>query len=147
MVWYVDNAYTENWTGLRPGDGFLGVVDADQKTLKWSDSSVASTRYQVHDAAFNIEKGNKMFLDYKDLLGLTLTDKHTKSYEVFKDTKDYTNPGLPDAGRNVPEYGIKIEVLDVAYDDSAAKIKISKKNDRGGDDDDEDDDDDEEDDD
>ncbi|WP_439842355.1 hypothetical protein, partial [Aeromonas taiwanensis] len=27
-----------NWVGVHPGEGFLGVVDGDQRTLKWTAS-------------------------------------------------------------------------------------------------------------
>ncbi|MDR7072998.1 immune inhibitor A domain-containing protein [Fictibacillus barbaricus] len=126
VVWYVDDKYTDNWTGIHPGDGFLGVVDADQNTLKWSDGSVASSRYQVHDAAFNKNRGEKMFLDYKDLLGLTMTDNRVATNHKFKDNHDYSNKGLVDAGRNVPNYGLEFEVVGVSKDNTAAKIKVSR---------------------
>ena len=35
VVWYVDQSYSDNWVGKHPGNGFLGVVDADQQVLKW----------------------------------------------------------------------------------------------------------------
>jgi immune inhibitor A len=127
VVWYVDNKYTDNWTGIHPGEGFLGVVDANQETLKWSDGVVASTRYQVHDAAFNTDKGQRMFLDYKNINGTTLSDNAVHPNPVFNDKDDYSNPGLVDAGRNVPEYGLKFEVVGKSKDDSVAKIKISRK--------------------
>lgn len=126
VVWYVDNKYTDNWTGVHPGEGFLGVVDANQETLKWSDGTVASTRYLVHDAAFNTEKGKPMFLDYRELLGTTLTDNAVHPNQVFNDNDDYSNPGLVDAGRNVPQYGLKFEVTGKSKDASVAKIKISR---------------------
>nr|WP_246625181.1 immune inhibitor A domain-containing protein [Fictibacillus nanhaiensis] len=142
VVWYVDDSYSDNWTGAHPGDGFLGVVDADQKTLYWSDNSVASTRYQIHDAAFKKEKGEKMFLDYRELLGLTLTDDHVKAISKFKDSKDYSNKGLLDSGRNVPQYGLQFKVVDTSWDHTAAKIKISLDSNDDDDDDNDDDDDD-----
>ncbi|MDM5315250.1 immune inhibitor A [Fictibacillus sp. b24] len=127
LVWYVDDSYSDNWTGVHPGDGFLGVVDANQETLRWSDASVASTRYQIHDAAFSKQKSEKMFLDYRELLGLTLKDYNTSATPKFYDKKDYSNPGLPDAGRNVPHYGLQFEVLNSSKDNSVGKIKISRK--------------------
>jgi immune inhibitor A len=127
VVWYVDNSYSDNWTGIHPGDGFLGVVDANQETLKWSDNSVASARYLVHDAAFSKNKSEKMFLDYRELLGLTLTDNNISPNPKFNDKKDYSNPGMPDAGRNVPEYGLQFEVVGTSKDDSVAKIKLSRR--------------------
>ncbi|MEL3970888.1 immune inhibitor A domain-containing protein [Rossellomorea oryzaecorticis] len=126
VVWYVDNKYSENWTGLHPGDGFLGVVDADQHANYWSDESVASSRYQVHDAAFSLNKSEKMFLDYTDLLGITLIDNHTARNPLFDDSADYSNPGLKDAGRNVPNYGLKFRVTGESADGTVGKVLIYK---------------------
>ncbi|MFD1020629.1 immune inhibitor A domain-containing protein [Thalassobacillus hwangdonensis] len=126
VVWYVDKQFSENWTGAHPGDGFVGVVDADQHTNYWSDGSVASTRYQVHDAAFSLDKDEKMFLDYTDLLGITLKDNHTKRHTMFDDSADYSNPGLVDAGRNVPNYGLKFRVTGQSDDGTVGKVLIYK---------------------
>ncbi|KGP91473.1 protease [Pontibacillus chungwhensis BH030062] len=126
VVWYVDKAYDNNWTGVHPGDGFVGVVDADQKTLYWSDDTVASTRYQVHDAAFSLEKTEKMFLDYTELYGITVKDNHTKRTPLFDDSADYSNKGLIDAGRNVPEYGLKFRVIGQSDDGTVGKVLIFK---------------------
>ncbi|WLR41810.1 immune inhibitor A [Bacillus carboniphilus] len=127
IVWYVDNSYTDNWVGNHPGEGFLGVVDADQKVLKWSDKSIAQTRYQVHDAAFNNKKGNKMYLDYVDINGLFLKDNHVKKKRVFKDSKSYMSSKIPDAGRLLPELGLHVKVLDQAKDGTVGKIVVYKK--------------------
>ncbi|MGE6755705.1 immune inhibitor A domain-containing protein [Rossellomorea sp. NPDC071047] len=127
VIWYADEKYGDNWTGAHPGEGFLGVVDADQRELKWSDNSMASTRYQIHDAAFSMDKTEKMFLDYRELLGLTLEDKHTHKNQEFNDKRSYLNEKLPDAGRNVPEYGLKIKVTGQSKDKSVGRIEISKK--------------------
>jgi immune inhibitor A len=126
VVWYVDNLYSENWTGIHPGGGFLGVVDADQKTLRWSDKSIASTRYQVHDAAFSLEKSEKMFLDYSDLLGITMKDNYTKRNPLFDDSADYMNGALPDAGRDVPSYGLKFRVVGQSDDGTVGKVLLFK---------------------
>ncbi|KHE70841.1 immune inhibitor A domain-containing protein, partial [Halobacillus sp. BBL2006] len=126
VVWYVDNQYSENWTGVHPGDGFLGVVDADQKINEWSDGSVANTRYQVHDAAFSLEKTEKMYLDYTNLLGVTMKDNYTKRTPLFDDSADYSNEGLVDAGRDVPEYGLKFRVTGQSVDGTVGKVLIFK---------------------
>ena len=126
VVWYVDNQYSENWTGIHPGDGFLGVVDADQRVNKWSDGSLGLTRYQVHDAAFSLDKSEKMYLDYTDLLGVTMKDNFTKRTPLFDDSADYSNKGLVDAGRNVPEYGLKFRVTGQSEDGTVGKVLIFK---------------------
>ncbi|TCP31682.1 antibacterial peptide protease [Scopulibacillus darangshiensis] len=127
VVWYVDNSYTDNWVGNHPGDGFLGVVDAHQQIAKWSDGSLASTRYQIEDAAFSLDKTNKEFLDYRDLLGLTLTKKKERPVPVFDDSRDYSDKGMIYAGRNIPEFGLKINVLAESKDKSVGAIQLSKK--------------------
>jgi len=126
LVWYVDNSYDNNWTGAHPGEGFLGIVDADQRGNEWSDKSIGSTRYQIHDAAFSTEKSSKMFLDYTDLLGVTMKDNYTKANALFDDSNDYSNPDLVDAGRNISNYGLKIRVVGKSKDNSVGKILLFK---------------------
>ncbi|MFC4558310.1 immune inhibitor A domain-containing protein [Virgibacillus kekensis] len=124
VVWYVDESYDNNWTGVHPGEGFLGVVDADQHANYWSDGAVGSTRYQLHDAAFHYEKTEKMFLDYPDLF--TMRDNYTKQTPLFDDSSDWSNPGLVDAGRNVPEYGLKFRVTGQSEDGTVGEVLIFK---------------------
>nr|WP_237417401.1 immune inhibitor A domain-containing protein [Halobacillus litoralis] len=126
VVWYVDKQYSENWTGIHPGDGFVGVVDADQHINKWSDGSIGATRFQVHDAAFSLDKTEKMYLDYTNLLGVTMKDNYTKRTPLFDDSADYSNKGLVDAGRNVPEYGLKFRVTGQSEDGTVGKVLIFK---------------------
>ena len=125
LVWYVDKTYDNNWTGVHPGDGFVGIVDADQHANYWSDKSIGSTRYQVHDAAFSFNNGDEMFLDYS-YLGFTMKDNYTNANPLFDDSADYSNPDLPDAGRNVPNYGLKIRVIGASEDNSVGKILLFK---------------------
>jgi immune inhibitor A len=124
VVWYVDETYGDNWTGLHPGDGFLGVVDADQHINYWSDKEVGSTRYQMHDAAFGLEQSEKMFLNYPGLF--TMTDNFTQRNPLFDDSADYSNSGLVDAGRNVPKYGLKFRVVGESTDGTVGKVLIFK---------------------
>ncbi|KGP72643.1 immune inhibitor A domain-containing protein [Pontibacillus yanchengensis] len=126
VVWYVDQKYSENWTGIHPGDGFVGVVDADQHTVNYSNKEVATTRFQVHDAAFSLDKSEKMFIDYTDFYGYTLKDNFTKRNPLFDDSADYSNKGLVDAGRNVPEYGLKFRVTGQSDDGTVGKVLIFK---------------------
>lgn len=126
VVWYVDNGYDNNWTGVHPGDGYLGVVDADQTINRWSDGALGSTRYQIHDAAFNQGKTEGMFLDYSSILGITMKDNATQRTPIFDDSANYISPVLPDAGRNVPTYGLKFRVLGQSSDGTVGKVLISK---------------------
>lgn len=129
VVWYVDDYFTENWVGNHPGEGFLGVVDADQKALVWSDGTVASTRYQIHDAAFSRRPSSFLNLTITDpeLGEIDLMDYFIWPIHVFKDSFDYSTPELPDAGRLLTAYGLKAEVVADSWDASVGKIKLSKK--------------------
>jgi immune inhibitor A len=125
VVWYVDESYgDDNWTGIHPGEGFLGVVDADQHTNYWSDKALAATRYQMHDAAFGLNKSEKMFLNYPGQF--TMTDNFTQRNPLFDDSANYSNPGLVDAGRNVPKYGLKFRVVGESSDGTVGKVLIFK---------------------
>lgn len=128
VVWYVDETYDNNWTGVHPGEGFLGVVDADQHTNYWSDGAAGSTRYQLHDAAFGLEKSEKMFLDYSKFptVAATMKDNFTKRNPLFNDNADYSNAGMVDAGRNVPNQGLKFRVVGQSADGTVGKVLIFK---------------------
>ncbi|MEH7436130.1 immune inhibitor A domain-containing protein [Neobacillus drentensis] len=137
VVWYVDNKYTDNWVGDHPGDGFLGVVDAHQEPATWRDSDpndgvdgygVAQSQYQIKDAAFSLNKTGDLYLDYKDLLGRYLQLGSQPKATVFDDSRNYSNPGQIYAGRNVPNYGVKIHVVGQAKDMSVGAIEIHKGN-------------------
>jgi immune inhibitor A len=125
VVWYVDDSFTDNWTGIHPGEGYLGVVDADQHALKWNDGSVANNRIQMHDAAFSLNKSSKMLIEYLNQ-GLSLKDNQTKQTPLFDDSSDYSNPGLTDVGRKVPQEGLKFRVTGESADGTVGKVLIFK---------------------
>ncbi|MBZ9686624.1 immune inhibitor A [Clostridium estertheticum] len=130
LVWYVDNSFTDNWTGIHPGQGYLGLVDADQSINMWNYAdktmkpAVASTRYQLHDAAFSQRKTENMLLDYGTQ---TLTDTTTQTNHTFNDSKSYMSTLIPDAGRIVPKFGLEISVNGEANDRSSATIMLKVK--------------------
>lgn len=124
VVWYVDPSYTDNWTGIHPGDGFLGVVDAHaDESLVWSSGEDATTRYHVRDAAFGLNPTSPLDLLYPTM---TLTAPSQEEVSLFNDAKMYTNTYLPDAGRNLTNYGLKVRVNGQAKDHSVGSIVIYK---------------------
>lgn len=130
VIWYVDNSYNDNWVGYHPGDGFLGVVDAHQTPAYWNvggQSILASTRYQIQDAAFSLDKTDAMFLDYRPLgYDQTLSMKKQNPVPLFDDSLDYSNAPQIYAGRNVPKLGLKIQVVAESHDKSVGAIHIYK---------------------
>lgn len=128
LVWYADDSYLDNWVGIHPGQGFLGVVDSHSDALVFQkdgqDSVAQTTRYQVADAAFSLDKTPSWYINnptrgeynYKSLQGV----------EEFSDSKSYMNSLIPDAGRLVPNYGLNFRVVGEAKDNSAGLVWIHK---------------------
>lgn len=138
VVWYVDNAYDNNWTGpgYHPGDGFIGIVDADQHNniwhyKDWNDPNgfynvnklLGSNSYQMHDAAFSLNKGNNVTIGDPSFY---MKDNFTQYNAIFDDSQDYSNPQNPVVGRNVPKYGLKVRVVGQSADGTVGKILIFK---------------------
>ncbi|MBG9657608.1 immune inhibitor A [Bacillus firmus] len=128
VVWYADDSHTDNWVGVHPGEGFLGVVDSHPEAitglLDGKQTVSQSTRYQIADAAFSLDKApawevsspTRGDYDYPGLKGIS----------VFDDSKTYINSLIPDAGRIVPEHGLKFQVIGEAKDNSAGAVWIHK---------------------
>ncbi|WP_020061780.1 immune inhibitor A domain-containing protein [Bacillus sp. 123MFChir2] len=126
VVWYADTSYTDNWVGVHPGDGFLGVVDSHPEaivgTVNGKPTVANSTRYQIADAAFSfnqtpawkVASPSRGTFDYKGLPGVA----------KFDDSKTYMNNLIPDAGRKVPKLGLKFEVVGQADDNSAGAVRL-----------------------
>ncbi|KEZ48345.1 immune inhibitor A domain-containing protein [Metabacillus indicus] len=128
VVWYADDSFTDNWVGEHPGEGFLGVVDSHPLPLygqlDGKLTTTQSTRYQIADAAFSYDKSPSWYVDsptrgeysYNGLKGVTF----------FDDSRSYINDVIPDAGRKVPNYGLKFQVVGEAKDNSAGAVWIRK---------------------
>jgi immune inhibitor A len=128
VVWYGDDSFTDNWVGVHPGEGFIGVVDSHPEAIvgtKNGNPTVSqSTRYQIADAAFSLDKAPEWFIDspsrgifdYKGLPGVT----------TFDDSNKYINELIPDAGKILPNYGLKFQVIGEAKDNSAGAVWIHK---------------------
>jgi immune inhibitor A len=133
VVWYVDNSYDNNWTGpgYHPGDGFLGVVDADQHNNIWhtdmktydTNKLMASNSYQMHDAAFSLTKGSNVTIGDPSFY---LKDNFSQYNALFDDSVNYSNPQDPDVGRNIPKLGLKVRVVGQSANGSVGKILIFK---------------------
>ncbi len=132
VVWYVDDYYNDNWTGVHPGDGYLGIVDADQNNIlwKWNDPAkapmAASGKYQMRDAAFSKMKESEMFIDLSAEYGRTASDTNRFNEPNFDDSRDYGNAEITSLGRNIPKLGLKIQITQQSRDNTAASITIKK---------------------
>ena len=126
VLWYVDDYYTDNWTGTHPGNGYLGIVDADQNNITWTEGRrayYADNLFQMKDAAFSKKAQSTFSLSSGTRL---ITDKNLTMYPSFTDTTNYLNSTLPYVGRNIPSVGLKIEITTQAADNSTATITVKK---------------------
>ena len=138
VVWYVDDSFTENWTGPvsvggHPGDGFLGVVDAHLgQDLQWllmgGKTAEASTRYHIADAAFGLNPTSGLNLIYGDPSNptQTLVEPSQEAVSLFNDSNSFLNTFMPDAGRNIGHFGLKVRVNGQSTDKSVGSIVIYK---------------------
>lgn len=132
VIWYVDEYYSDNWTGVHPGEGFLSVIDADQRNLTWQFTDktkaplMASGKYQMRDAAFSKEKEAAFTVDLREIYGRTISDNYRFTEASFDDSSDYSNPELPSIGTKLASYGLKIQITNQAKDNSGASITIKR---------------------
>ncbi|MGF1751407.1 immune inhibitor A domain-containing protein [Vibrio cionasavignyae] len=124
VVWYVDTSFTDNGVTKHPGEGWLGVVDADRNPQIWSNGTPATTRYQVRDAAFNIQAGSIMNL--LDRIGNQLHDPYIVANPMFIDWEDYSNPIRPATGKQLPQYGLIFNVVAQHSNGRDATLELSK---------------------
>ena len=130
VVWYVDDSFTDNWTGEHPGEGFVGVVDAHPNTdLKWNFANgsapvQASTRFHIADAAFGLNPTSGLNLDYPGLQ--TLFGPSQPAVSLFNDSNSFENTFMPDAGRTIGNFGLKVRVNGQAKDKSVGSVVIYK---------------------
>ncbi|MED4227864.1 immune inhibitor A domain-containing protein [Neobacillus cucumis] len=126
VIWYVDNKYTDNVEADHPGHGFLNVVDAHQNVASWTDGTIASNRYQIKDAAFSLNKTGNVFLDYHDITNRNLVEAGQAPVPAFNDAKAYYNPSYSYIGVQLPQIGLKVNVVGQAKDMSVGSIHLQK---------------------
>ncbi|MEH7502076.1 immune inhibitor A domain-containing protein [Neobacillus drentensis] len=124
VVWYVDDSFTDNWTGIHPGDGFLGVVDSHvAKSIKLSTGVEAISRFQVADAAFGLNPTSGLDIAYPTY---TINFPSQPAVSLFDDSNSFLNTFMPDAGRNIGNFGLKVRVNGQSKDKSVGSIVIYK---------------------
>jgi len=110
LVWYRNHAFSNNQVNNHPGQGFIGVVDADQAIIK-SGSNIRGTSTLIRDAVFSRYDQNAF-----------TGDNHLTAIGTFDDKLDYSTPYQPESGINTPTYGLTMEVSAQASNSSTASI-------------------------
>jgi len=136
LVWYVDTSYRpesagngltqgDNQVGVHPGEGWLGLVDADRNPILFSTGEMANSNTQIRDAAFSLDV-QESFSWVSSWSGLSISDLFVNNNPRFIDWDDYSNYLRPATGRKLPSQGIIIEVLAQGEDKTVASVKVSK---------------------
>lgn len=129
LVWYADESYYDNWVGVHPGDGFFGVVDSHVNDVLYFDvngtkTTANSSRYQIADAAFSFDDAPAW--NYTHSSWGSIASPGSKGVRGFDDSKSYLDSRIPDAGRNIPNFGLKFEVIGESKDNSAGAVWLHK---------------------
>lgn len=87
----------------------------------------ASNKYQMHDAAFSINKGTSFKLNLIKNYGRMAVDPYASQNRTFSDKTNYKNAQIPELGVDLENNGVNIKIVKQASDNSSATIEISKK--------------------
>jgi immune inhibitor A len=133
LLWYRDTSYTDNWTGVHPGAGFLLVVDAHPQAmmrppylnvklgggvLPWN------SRVQTYDSTFSLTKALDATLSYWNIVR---KNAGLNAVPNFDDSKLYWDAKAPSNSVITPHYGLIFRVVGQASDGSAALIGLGIK--------------------
>ncbi|KAA1042393.1 M6 family metalloprotease domain-containing protein [Macrococcus equipercicus] len=127
VIWYVNESYRDNGDIIKhPGKSLLGVVDANPQSIRSKDGYSPVTDTQIYDAAFN----TRNYGNYNSNPNYFFKKPTTAPKPLFSDS-NYTQTALNhltlrEAGRVLPQLGLKIKVVDQNSDGTVAKIKIYK---------------------
>ena len=109
LLWLENLNYSDNNVSEHPGEGLIGVIDADQNLIGTRDTEV-----QIRDATFSLYSQS------------TYTgDTHLDAESLFDDSRDYSAPLKPQAGMILPELGLTMQVTEQASDSSTARLEFA----------------------
>ncbi|GGP49174.1 peptidase M6 [Shewanella algicola] len=109
LLWLENFNQDDNNVSVHPGEGLIGVIDADQNLI-----GTRSTDVQIRDAAFSLYAQNS----YSG-------DTHLSAESLFDDSRDYSAPLKPQAGMILPELGLTMQVTEQASDSSTATVEFA----------------------
>lgn len=76
----------------------------------------------MRDAAFSLSNPSVLEINAEEF---SLLDESLKRTRLFYDAYDYSNPRSPNAGKVVPNYGLKLGVLGQSFDRSVGRVLVT----------------------
>lgn len=126
LVWYINNAYSDNNTSQHPGYGQVLPVDARPAPVKFHDGTLLGNRRQPFDATFGKQRTDKVTF-HND--GSPAKVPARRGIPVFDDTDPnrYWTADNPQSSTKVAGSGTSIEVLKEKRGKQEMTVKV-----RGG---------------
>ncbi|WP_440056408.1 immune inhibitor A domain-containing protein (plasmid) [Pseudoalteromonas sp. T1lg65] len=115
LLWYSNEAESNNSTSIHPGTGNMLVIDTDQRPIfKANGVSPAISQIQVRDAALRTTQQTA-----------GLGDQDLSAISSFNDQNDYAFELQPESGVVLPKLGVAVTLNSVSEDASNANLTIS----------------------
>ncbi|WP_434939524.1 immune inhibitor A domain-containing protein [Shewanella sp. HL-SH8] len=110
LVWLENFNQADNNVSNHPGEGLIGVIDADQNLIGQS-----ATDTQIRDAAFS-----------QFVQSSYPGDNHLSANSMFDDSNDYSAPLKPQAGIQLTELGLTMEVTAQSANSTSATVEFKR---------------------
>jgi immune inhibitor A len=125
LVWYINNAYTDNNTSAHPGYGMVLPVDARPAPVKFSNGKLLGNRRQPFDATFGKQSTDEVTFHNA---GIPQTVPSTKGITTFddSDTDRYWSAENPWSSTKVAGSGTSIKVLKEKKDEMKIQIRAGR---------------------
>nr|WP_221935723.1 immune inhibitor A domain-containing protein [Janibacter cremeus] len=110
LVWYVNNAYTDNNTSQHPGYGQVLPVDARPEPVTFSNGAMLGNRRQPFDATFGTQRTDRVTF-HNQGTAETVRSRHGKRLFRDSDPNRYWSEDNPLGSTKVAGSGTRIRVL------------------------------------
>ena len=125
LVWYINNAYSDNNTSVHPGYGQVLPVDARPAPVKFSNGKLLGNRRQPFDATFGTQRTDEVTFHNA---GIPQTVPSTPGIRTFDDSDPnrYWSADNPWSSTKVAGSGTKITVLKEKKDEMKLRIEAGR---------------------
>jgi immune inhibitor A len=128
LLWYWNDAYTDNSVGDHPGSGLLLPIDSHPGMTYWPDGTLLRPRLLSYDSTFGLERTDAITVHNS---GMEATIPSQPAVPVFDDSNSYwvdgSAPGRYQPRWNsvkVPDTGTQIRVKGVSAQENFMQVEV-----------------------